>query len=232
MDQKSRIRKIMAKTNCSYDQALEADTKSNGNIDQAYDLANKMSNELYVGGGSSGLAVDSRPTQNVITSYKNGLLVNGKFYDYSVNSNIRLKKMLENNEFDADVLGVDDTRAEVVFKDQEKEMYKEESEKAEEKTKTYDASKKHVLKFGKPLNISCPDQIIMDEDGNIKFKILVDTQRIIVKMNNKMKIDDFYKEFKKYTDKNVVLVKGDKKIDPNDDISVLKQTLFKIVEEE
>ena len=116
MEQQSRIQKIIAKTNCSYNHALEADNESKGNLDLAFEIAKKKSNELYVGGGSSGLAVESGDIKNEIVGYKNGLLVNNKFYDYSENDNMRLKKMLEKNEFDANILGVNDSRAEVVYK--------------------------------------------------------------------------------------------------------------------
>lgn len=46
-------------------------------------------------------------------------------------------------------------------------------------------------------------------------------------MNNKVKIQDFYKEFKNHSDKNLVLVKGAIKINNNEDISLLKQKMHR-----
>lgn len=228
MEQQSRIQKIIAKTNCSYNHALEADNESKGNLDLAYEIAKKKSNELYVGGGSSGLAVESGDIKNEIVGYKNGLLVNNKFYDYSENDNMRLKKMLEKNEFDANILGVNDSRAEVVYKNCEDEMYQNKEKKKE---KTWDESKKHVLNFDSKIEISCPDEIIMDKDGDITFKIFVDGRRIPVVMNNNMKVADLYHELKKYTKKNIVLMKGNKKVEFSDDITSLKRNMLIMREE-
>ncbi|WUR03013.1 Ubx domain-containing protein [Vairimorpha necatrix] len=227
MDQQSRIRKIMSMTNCSYDQALESDKESKGNLNLAIEMAKKKSTELYVGGGSSGLAVESSK-KNEIVSYKNGLLVNNKFYDYSEDDNLRLKKMLENNEFDAGVLGVHDDKAEVIFRNCENEEYQKEEEI---KPRTYEDNKKHVLSFDSNLEVSCPDEIVMDENGEVKFKFLVSGRRVSVFMNEKMKISDFYEELKKYTSKNVVLTKGDRKINPTDDVNILKRNMFILKEE-
>ena len=136
--------------------------------------------------------------------------------------------MLEKNEFDANILGVNDSKAEVVYKNCEDEMYQNKEKKKE---KTWDESKKHVLNFDSKIEISCPDEIIMDKDGDITFKIFVDGRRIPVVMNNNMKVADLYHELKKYTKKNIVLMKGNKKVEFSDDITSLKRNMLIMREE-
>ncbi|EQB59777.1 hypothetical protein NAPIS_ORF02671 [Vairimorpha apis BRL 01] len=55
----------MTKTNCTYDQALEADEKANGNIDEAISI---IQNEVYVGNGQ---AVASAPDCDYNCDYEN-----------------------------------------------------------------------------------------------------------------------------------------------------------------
>ncbi|EOB12822.1 hypothetical protein NBO_362g0007 [Nosema bombycis CQ1] len=202
MEEKRRIRKIMESTNCTYDQAKNADRDSKGNVEEAIQLVNKKGNEYYVGGGSSGLAVDSGPKQDVITGYSNGLLVNNKFYDYSDPNNLRLKEMLANNEFDRDILGHSeaDEKVEVIYKDFTNQEYKDQKEK--EIKKNYDNNKKHTLNFNDNLEIDCPDDLILDEPGDIIFKVMIGNKRVTVKMNKNMNVNDFYEKMKIFQIKN------------------------------
>ena len=71
----------------------------------------------------------------------------------------------------------------------------------------------------------------MDKDGDITFKIFVDGRRIPVVMNNNMKVSDLYYELKKYTKKNIVLMKGNKKVEFSDDITSLKRNMLIMREE-
>lgn len=354
MTQLSRIRTLMTKTNCTYDQALEADEKANGNIDEAISI---IQNEVYVGNGQavasapdcdndnySGNKYNNESTNSIynnkyrntnkyrnsentnkynsgnsnnnnnnkynnnnnnynqqqlnneITSYKNGLLVNNKFYPYKDKTNLRLKKMLENNEFDANILQSNDSQAEVVYKDKEDEEYQEPV-----RQKSFDNCEKHVLKFDKsvssrsingggnrdciaingggnienrymndgsrymndrstnldggnienrcinenrymndgninykqsPLNITCPNEFLIDETGTIKFKVLIDHQRVTVLMNSEMTVKDFYMYISKYTNKKVLLVRDGEVVNENDCVTKLKQKMYKLVEED
>ncbi|EQB59776.1 hypothetical protein NAPIS_ORF02670 [Vairimorpha apis BRL 01] len=215
----------MTKTNCTYDQALEADEKANGNIDEAISI---IQNEVYVGNGQavasapdcdndnySGNKYNNESTNSIynnkyrntnkyrnsentnkynsgnsnnnnnnkynnnnnnynqqqlnneITSYKNGLLVNNKFYSYKDKTNLRLKKMLENNEFDANILQSNDSQAEVVYKDKEDEEYQEPV-----RQKSFDNCEKHVLKFDK--SVSSRTSRSINGGGNIESRYMND----------------------------------------------------------
>lgn len=230
MEEKRRIRKIIERTNCTYDQALKADKACGGNVEDAVEMVNKKGNELYVGGGSSGLAVDSGPKQNTIVGYKNGLLVNEKFYDYSDPNNLRLKEMLKNNEFDRDLLETssNNDEAEVTYKDCTSEEYNK--KETATKKKSYDENKKHVLNFEESLDINCPEEIQLAEDGEILFKVMIGSKRVTVRMSRAMTVQDFYKEIKKYSPRNVILVKRGTPVDDKSSADDLKKNMFVLQE--
>lgn len=245
MEEKRRIRKIIERTNCTYDQALMADKACGGNIEEAVEMiskngnemisrkgnemSSKKGNELYVGGGSSGLAVDSGPRQNTIVGYRNGLLVNEKFYDYSDPNNLRLKEMLKNNEFDRELLETSSTKeeAEVIYKDCTSEDYNKKENTP--KKKSYDENKKHVLNFENDFEINCPDEIQLG-DGEIIFKVMIGNKRVTVKMSKNMSVEDFYSELKKYTPRNVILVKRGNPVDDKSSADNLKNSMFVLQE--
>ncbi|KAF9764588.1 hypothetical protein NGRA_0435 [Nosema granulosis] len=231
MDSKKRIRKIIERTNCTYDQAVEADKACGGNVEEAISILNKKGNELYVGGGSSGLAVDSGPKKDTIVGYKNGLLVNNKFYDYSDPNNLRLKEMLKNNEFDREILehNSENDEAEVIYKDATNETYKEETKK-ETPRKTYENNKKHSLNFEEDLKIDCPDELILSEEKDVIFKVMIGNKRVTVKMSNSNSVQDFYREMKKYSQKEVILVKRGTPVDDKSVAMDLKNSMFMLYE--
>jgi len=122
MDHDEQVRMITEEAKCSYNVAKSAYAEANGDIERAVSIAKKKGNVVY-SGGSSGLYVEEKPSGKSITQYKNGVLVNNKFYDFSIDDNIRLKQMLTEGAFDASLLNAQGDTAEVIYQERLNEEY-------------------------------------------------------------------------------------------------------------
>ncbi|KAM0672711.1 hypothetical protein CWI42_110270 [Ordospora colligata] len=122
MGHDEQVRMIAEEVKCSYDVARNAYVEANGDIERAVQIAKKKGNVLY-SGGNSGLYVEEKPSGRTITQYKNGVLVNNKFYNFSIDNNIRLKQMLSDGEFDASLLNAQGDTAEVIYQERLNEEY-------------------------------------------------------------------------------------------------------------
>jgi hypothetical protein len=196
MDPQTRIRKIMESTNCSYDIAQAADEEAGGDLPRATEIAKKKMNLLFAG-GRSGQYMREREPRKHITQYKNGILVEDKFYDFSADNNIRLKKMLEKKTFDASILGEDGETTEVIY-----------SEKLDEEYSAPDASPRvrrsgfvgvgKKLGRSKCLEADVPEEMVLAEDGDVLFRAMVGSRKATVRMRKTQTVRDFLAHMRRY----------------------------------
>ncbi|TBU03755.1 hypothetical protein CWI37_0239p0030 [Hamiltosporidium tvaerminnensis] len=214
------VRKVQEATKCTKEVAEKALLESKNDAEKAITaIKKKKGNDLYVGGYRSGLMVEGGDKKKIktITVYKNGILVEDVFYDYKKKENRDLKKMLDNREFDRNILGEDGETAEVVFNDRENEEYKV---KVEHFTGT-----SHTLSGKKEKEIECPDSIIVDEDGDVFFKVLLSGRRIKIQISSKKTVNDFIIYMKKYTEKEYELYDSETLVERKSEISSVKNSL-------
>lgn len=226
MDLEGRIKKIMEEARCSYDAAKKADRESQGNLDVAIEMAKKKGNVLY-SGGKSGLYVEENPQRKSITQYKNGILVEDKFYDFSVNDNIRLKNMLEKGTFDASLLGLHGDTAEVAYTEKLEEEYKEESKAPETDPKAAFVGEGRQLGSS---NRDIPHTNIEDvleiaKDGDVLFKVMIGSKRVTVKMLRSQTIGDFFNYMERYYDFGLVLSTNGKEVPPSHSVEEIGNKL-------
>ena len=194
MDKKEyneNIKEIKHILKCSDDIAHKALSRTN-NFNRALVLAKDlMDDEVYVGGSTSGLAVEN--TKKIV-EYSDGILVQDMFHSYKDKKNLELKTMLERKEFDARLLGgKDNDHVSVVYVDKKHETY----EKVEKPKIVYP-------QVGESLDL--PETIVIEE-GDIKFKILTSDKRINVTMKEGT-IGDVIKWIEKKCGKRVALKSG------------------------
>ncbi|KAF7684281.1 hypothetical protein TCON_0534 [Astathelohania contejeani] len=219
MYDEQKINEIVKRTGCTRANALEACKKYNGDMEKIiFSLSNHDSNTLYVG-GKSGQCVDAGPKRKKIILYKDGMLVMDRFYNYSKPENKKLKQMLDNKEFDRSILGDDGDYAEVEVVNKEKECY--------ENKVTEDVShvgQGHVLGY-EGIDVLFPSMMIVDEDGDILFKILINGKRGTVKIKSGRTISDFLKYFKKYSTREFRIFNNGQLVDERCNVDVIKSTM-------
>lgn len=227
MDTQTRIRKIIEETNCSFDVAKAADQESNGNLELAIQIARKKGNVLY-SGGKSGLYVESPSSKKHITQFKNGILVDDKFYDFSVDNNIRLKQMLEKGTFDAELLGSQGDTAEVVYTEKLDEEYSSCSVRRPEPAsgtsfvgegKQLGGSSKEVL------SADVPDTLEIAKDGDTLFKVMVGNRRVTVRTFGHQSIRDFLGHIEKYCGPGLVVYSNEHEVPPAHMVSEIANKL-------
>lgn len=227
MDSQTQIRKIIEETNCSFDVAKAAYKESNGDLDQAIRIARKKGNVLY-SGGKSGLYVEEPAGKKHITQFRNGVLVDSKFYDFSVDDNIRLKHMLEEKTFDASLLGSNGDTAEVIYTEDLDKEYKDTSANASEprnevafvgEGKQLGGSRRELSDVG------IPDVLEVVKDGDALFKVMVGNKRITVRMNKSQRVGDFFDFMERYCSVGLVLSSNDKEIPPSHEIGEIANKL-------
>lgn len=203
-------KKIMEITHCTDLIAHQALSQSN-NLNDAINIArNLSSNESYVGGGSSGLAVENAKK---IVEYSDGICVQDTFYSYKEKKNLELKAMLDRKEFDATLLGGhENENMNVIYVDKKHERYEKEEEKERVKYPQVGVS------------LDLPETMVIEE-GDVKFRILTVDKRINVTMKEG-KIGDLIKYIEKRSGKRVVLKSGNKILDVNADIKSVNRSMI------
>ncbi|AFN83800.1 hypothetical protein EROM_091850 [Encephalitozoon romaleae SJ-2008] len=226
MNLEARIKKIMEEARCSYDAAKKADQESHGNLDVAIETAKKKGNVLY-SGGKSGLYVEENPQRKSITQYKNGILVEDKFYDFSVNDNIRLKNMLEKGTFDASLLGLHGDTAEVAYTEKLEEEYKEESKAHETDPKAaFIGEGRQLGNSNRDIpHTNIEDILEIARDGDVLFKVMIGSKRVKVKMLRSQTIGDFFNYMERYYDFGLVLSSNGKEIPPSHSVEEIANKL-------
>lgn len=214
MDRKeydNNVEKIKDITKCTDEIARKALSQATNLNDAIYIARNLMTKESYVGGGSSGLAVENAKK---IVEYADGILVEDTFYSYKDEKNLRLKSMLERKEFDAGLLGGNDNdNVSVMYVDRKNENYEKE-EKKEQKKIVYP-------QVGESLNL--PETMIIEE-GDIKFKILTCDKRINVTMKSGI-VKDVIKYIESQCKKKIILKSGNKILDENADVQTINRSM-------
>ncbi|WEL37931.1 hypothetical protein PFJ87_01g01860 [Encephalitozoon hellem] len=226
MDLDARIKKIMEEAGCSYDLAKKADQEAQGNLHAAIEMAKKKGNVLY-SGGRSGLYVEESPQRKSITQYKNGILVENKFYDFSVNDNIRLKEMLEKGTFDASLLGLHGDTAEVIYTEKLEEEYKEETKAPKIDTKSaFVGEGRRIGRSNRDIpHANIEDTLEIAKDGDVLFKVMIGSKRVTVKMLRSQTIGDFFDYMERYYDFGLVLSTNGKEVPPSHSVEEIANKL-------
>ncbi|ADM12313.2 uncharacterized protein Eint_091860 [Encephalitozoon intestinalis ATCC 50506] len=226
MNSEARIKKIMEETGCSLEVAKKAEQESQGNLNAAIEMAKKKGNVLY-SGGNSGLYVEENPSRKSITQYKNGILVEDKFYDFSVDNNIRLKDMLEKGTFDASLLVLEGDTAEVIYSERLDEEYKE--KKPQEPSKVTASFVGEGRQIGNSSrDIPCnniEDTLEIVHDGDTVFKVMIGSKRVTVKMHKFQTVGDFFDYMERYYDFGLVLSTNGKEIPPSHSVEEISNKL-------
>lgn len=230
MDSQARIRKIIEETNCSFDVARAADDEASGDLERAIQIAREKGNVLY-SGGRSGLYVEEPPSKKHITQFKNGILIGegagGKFYDFSVDDNIRLKHMLEEKTFDASLLGMDGETAEVAYTERLDEEYRDPRAASGDSGGDAFVGEGRRLGSGRreELDIDIPEMLEIAPDGDALFKVMVGNRRVTVRMFRDQTVRDFFDSMERYCSHGLVLSSNDKEIPPTHKISEVANKL-------
>lgn len=90
-----------------------------------------------------------------VVIYLNGMLVNNRFYDFSDPSNLELKSMLDRNEFDREILGINGKHADVLVESRSDYFVGDVSTTVDSKrniSKAIDNVKKLKIEGVRPLN--------------------------------------------------------------------------------
>jgi hypothetical protein len=219
MDFQTRIRKIIESTNCSYDVAQAADEEASGDLPKAMEIARRKMNLLFAGGRSGQYMRETEPRKHV-TQYKNGILVEDKFYDFSVDDNMRLKKMLEKKTFDASILGEEGETAEVIYSEKLDEEYNIPGSSPKAKRSDFVGVGKKLGK-SRCLDIDIPDTIALAEDGDAIFKVIVGNRRTTVKMQGTRPVGEFLEYMRRYCNEDLKLMMNDAEVLPDCQASVL-----------
>lgn len=193
------LNRIKQETNCSDKIALEALNLSK-TIEEAIEIAKLLSNpkEHY-----------SNKPRKIIRQFENGLLIEGKFYDFKVRGNRELLKMLQNGEFDPAILNgkegeLIEVTVQAMNRNFDPEIDNVSLNKEKEIPKTY--TKK----------IDCPDSLDLDVDGEVVFRVYTGDSRVTMKSKSGRKIKDVIDVFKKYTTVPFSIRKGEKIIGENE----------------
>nr|AGE96333.1 hypothetical protein ECU09_1820 [Encephalitozoon cuniculi] len=226
MDSEARIKKIMEATGCSHDVARKAENESQGNLDLAIKIAGRKGNVLY-SGGKSGLYVEERPSRKSITQYKNGILVEDEFYDFSVDDNIRLREMLEKKTFDASLLGLHGDTAEVIYTEKPDEEYRENSKAPEAKARpSFVGEGRRLGDSSREIpHVNIPDMLEIAKDGNVLFKVMIGSKRVTVRMLRSQTVGDFFDYIERYYDFGLVLSSNGKEIPPSHSVEEISNKL-------
>ncbi|EJW01783.1 hypothetical protein EDEG_00374 [Edhazardia aedis USNM 41457] len=217
------INKIMSEAKCSKELAKKSYEKSGGNVLEAIKIAKDLQkNEFYVGGGSSGICVESAKKKMI--KFKNGVLIESEFFDFTKNKNNDLKEMLERNEFDANILGGNPgDKMEVIVIDRTNEMYKIEDNKDIQPKPLIPGRKLGTLSLAQ---IELPKKLIIDEEGDILFKMLGGNNKTSVKIKSDRTIGDFIRLLKNNGVKTpVFLSSNNKRLDDNMCVSKIANSL-------
>lgn len=226
MDTQTRIRKIMEETGCSFDVARAADEECGGSLEKAVQIARRKGNVLY-SGGKSGLYVEEPSPKKHITQFKNGILVEDRFYDFSVDDNARLKHMLEEKTFDASLLGSNSDTAEVIYTERLDEEY---SLSAEPSKPSHEES---FVGEGRRLgdvrrevaNTDIPEMLEIRKDGDTLFKVMVGSRRATVRMLGTQSIGEFLTFMERHCGSGLVLLSNEKEVSPRSKVSEVANKL-------
>ncbi|KAM0686782.1 hypothetical protein COBT_001987 [Conglomerata obtusa] len=222
------INKIMQTTKCTQISAIEA-LYTTSSLNDAMNKAKDSS--YYIGGGSSGLAVQDNKRR--IVQYENGILIEEKFYPFSSKNNSKLKNMLERGEFEAELLGGkpgDDIA--VKYMEIKNINYDELNggnvNEAHVKEKQPDEIKKKENTFNIK-EVEFPNEIVIDDGNEIKFKIFVGYKKINVKTKSTTKIHVLLGKLSNFHTEPFYLTKNNVKVDENESCDVLKNSLVVLV---
>lgn len=193
-----------------------------------------------------------------IVVYLNGLLVNGRFYDFSDPSNLELKNMLDRGEFDREVLGMSGKSADVLVvtrgdyyvdastADSKRNVSKTIDNVKRLKIEGVDSSNsvrfKYVVGKGKvPMEgamadkqdltetLSLPQEIRLDTSEAVKFKLVYANRSTTVFANERMTIGDLIAHIRERTGKTVTLSRRGEVLDENELVQVLKSCMVDVV---
>lgn len=185
---RENIDHIKQATLCTDETAKEALAQSD-NINEAIELAYTLHQSSLNG-----------PKPRIIKRYNNGILVEGKFFDFSKKENREIERNFSEGLVDINIFGgkVNDkieVRLQKINRDfivvKENEFKKEEPK----------------LKFVK--NMDCPDKLVLDEDGDIFFGVYTGNARVTVTVKRGKTMNVVINEFKKYTKDDFVIIKSD-----------------------
>lgn len=149
--------------------------------------------------------------------YRNGVLIEKNFRDYSTKSGKRLKKMLESNEIYSDLIGGngDYIDVEIVEKDEE-----------------YPNPKRpgRVIKREEP-RVNVPKDISLDDKG-VLFKVLYRGRRVSVQMRADRKLKDlrcFLESLSGASGGRAVFLSGLERIDENVFVENVKSSVITLM---
>ncbi|KAM0674813.1 hypothetical protein GVAV_001632 [Gurleya vavrai] len=219
-----QIQTIIQTAKCDRITAIEALFMS-FNTDDAIKKARESTH--YIGGGSSGLAVQDNKKR--IVMFKNGILIEEKFLSFNDKANLRLKSMLERKEFDASALGGKPGEDVIVkfFDLNEKEFIEDKYIKKPETQK----NEKPIIKQAKSefQDFDFSKEIVIDEQGSIIMKILIEGKKVSVRGINENKIKDVYDFLRKKCSKDFYFSTSKEKIDVNANLQMYKGHLIHLI---
>lgn len=225
MDREARVRKIVEEAGCSEDVARRAEQEAHGDLEKAVRIARKKGNVVY-SGGKSGLYVEEGPAKKSITQYKNGILVEDKFYDFSVDNNIRFKAMLEERTFDASLLGLDGETAEVMYTEKLDEEYGEAAKTRPEKGPSFVGEGRRLGDSQREIQSSeVPDMLEIAKDGDVLFKVMIGSKRVTVRMVSSQTVGDFFDFMEKYYDFGLILSSNGREVPPSHSVHEIANKL-------
>ncbi|KAM0677255.1 hypothetical protein BDAP_002116 [Binucleata daphniae] len=215
-----KVDKVIQATKCSKINAIEA-VYTNYSVEDA--IKKVKDSSYYIGGGQSGLAVQDNIKKIVL--FRDGILAEDVFYSFNDRNNLRLQKMLEKGEFDAEILsGKPGDEVNVKFMSLKDVNYSKMIDTSNNTCKKVDtAANKPAFEIAK---INCPDEFILDVDGDVFFKVFVGHKRVGVKMKKERKVSDLCAEIKKYSKTKFSLLKNNVKVDENETCEMLKNCLI------
>lgn len=226
MNHNTAIEAVVAKTGCSRDEALEALKQT------SYDIASAVER-----------VKSAAPREICITKYTDGLLVDGTFYDYAVGRNRELLEMLERNEFDEEVLGLNSGTVDVIVEEKyEKYPYdlkeiKDQLDSGErhKRIKTQEKAQPRGRRPNeeyKKTELSIPESVDLTGQrpcSTVKFKLCNNKQVFSFIAPAEMFIGDLLQYLHEITGHSLRLSKRNEVLDEKESINVLDRCMVDII---